>query len=174
MSSNRTFALLPVAGISRSIASIVAGLRSDAPDVLELSVDQVCRRTISMLRSASPFIENSIKICLPFLLLGYGVSRLVSRVFGLGTVGQQIYSSCLSQVTVRGVDPLSKQVCAWIAEHHIGQNSRSLTTSIGLKPITENKTSTLMFLPSLTTTAWFKFEAYGSNLQGATTMTWIQ
>lgn len=169
MSGNRNLAVrLPAATMSGVLSTIAAGLRGDTSDVLDLRVDQVCLRSLSMLRSSNPLLERSLTICLPMALLGIGIYRYVLVFKNLTCGAQQVYSSCLCHLTVPGTHELNKDVCNFLAMQGVGQDSRSTalaSVDTHFMEMDEDEDEAqaaidpgLKYLPAPTTDAWFTFK----------------
>lgn len=158
---NTNLARLPAATMSGVLSTIAAGLRGDAADVLDLRPDQVCLRTVSLLRSSIPTLDGSLAIGLPVALLGIGIWQYVKIGLGMTSGVWEAYSSFLSHLTVPGSHPLNKQTCDYLSQRGIGQDSRFLTIAIDDPRVavadSENFTLALKYLPAPKTDAWFKF-----------------
>lgn len=160
MSNNRNLARLPAATMSGVLSTIAAGLRGDTKDVFQLRVDEVCLRTLSMIRTSNPMLEKSIAIGLPIALLGIGIWQQVTIIMKLTSGAQQIYASCLCHLTVHGSHHLNKLVCSYLSKQGIGQDTRSLAIAPHdpHDADSENVDPDLKYLPAPTTDAWFKFD----------------
>lgn len=163
MSTNRNLARLPAATMSGVLSRIAAGLRGDTTDILDLRVDQVCLRTLSMIRTSSPFLDKSLAIGLPIALLGIGIWQHIVILVKLRSGVQQAYSSCLCNLSINGSHRLNKLVCNYLSTQGVGQDSRSLTISAEDSfrytrvPDDDDDTPSVKYLPASTTHAWFQF-----------------
>lgn len=143
--------------MSGVLSTIAAGLRGDTTDILALRVDQVCLRTLSMLRSSSPMLEKSLTVCLPLVLLGVGIWQHVVVFMKLTSGLQQAYSSFLCRLTIPGTHRLNRLVRAYLIQNGIGQDTRSLAIEDFHPEDSDDVASAPKYLPAPATDAWFKF-----------------
>lgn len=152
---------MPLKAMYRSLLSVATGLCSGdhgSMDVLEVTVETVCRNAINMLRSASPVLERIMTTLGPFAILAFGIYKWGSS--GLETK-DYIYKKFMVDVTVPGGTKLNKQVVDYMADHSGSTSTRSMMVMEDhlIKASTSsNSSECLMYIPKRSTDGYLRFD----------------
>ena len=119
--------------LRRLLSRIATCLCPNAPectDLLSLKPETVLSNALQSLRASSPNLDEAVTLLVPFAILGYGLHHFVWKRPIFTWLVEFISSYFVGQITIPVSSPLNKQVLAWVAEHGLGEQARSLALQV--------------------------------------------